>query len=298
MPQLVMINGVYWPMAVDTVEEEPEEIGAVRARSLNGIGVTTRVARKRMWRGRSSFHVAAEGEAWRRFVEGDAQSWRFDKAAISTKGLGPSSGTFATALTDGVHGYGKVTPASSSWIGYTLARRLGVPGGWTAQKGWTLLLWKRLSPADGGDGTTYHHHVVAGAVNVNRGAAANPPGVQQWRNGVVGNYGVGNWLSVGATTALWGFSDAGVGGAAFAYSGVVVLPFVVPASWVPGLFAFHTASSWPAIQRVRLGGDVVADAGGDVDAIGLVRRLPQRSIILDGQHRNNARVLEIELSEA
>jgi hypothetical protein len=299
MSEHVTINGVHWPMAVDSVEEEPDEVGEVLTRSLNGRAVGTRIERKRRWRGRSVFHVAAEGEAWRRFVEADGQAWDFlSPNAASSKGVGPSSGGFAVAATDGVHGLGKVTPGSGNFFGINLQRRLGVPGGWSPATGWTLLFFKRLSVGDGGDGVTYVHHVVAGSVAVNRGVSANPVGVQQWRNGVAGSYGVGNWLSVGTTTtALWSFSDAATA-AAYAYSGLVVLPFVVPAAWVPGLTAFHISQTWPGVARVRLGGDVVVDAGGPVDAIARVRKLPQRSLMLAGERRNNARVLELELMEA
>lgn len=294
----VTINGVPWPMAVDSVDEQPEDIGEHTARSLNGNGTATRIARKRRWAGRSTFHAAAEGEAWRRFVEGEGQSWTFASGnAISAKGLGPSSGSFTVSASDGVHGLGKVTPASGNSVGFTLAKRLGVAGGWAATKGWTILVWKRLSVGDGGDGTAYHHFVISGAVGVTRGASANPVGVSQWRGGVAGNYSVGNWLSVGTTTALWGYSNAGAA-AAYAYSGLVVLPFVIPSSWVASLAAFHAASSWSAVPgAVRLGGDVVADAGGPVDVIGRVKRLPQRSLVLNGTRVSNARILELELTE-
>lgn len=297
MPHL-SINGVPWPMAVDSVKESPDEVGGVFTRSLGGALTSTRIGRKRKWSGKSSFHVASEAEAWRRFVEGDGQSWPFTftaGAAISSKGVGPSAGTFTTSGSGGVLGTGKVTPASGSYVGFQLARRLGVPGGWTATKGWTLLCWKQLSVADGGDGTTFHHHVISGAVGVTRGASANPSGVSTWRNGVSGSYGVGNWLSIGTTTALWGYSDAGAA-AAYAYSGIVVLPFVVPVAWVPFLYAFHASTLWPSLPRVRLGGDVVEDAGG-VDVCGRITELPQRSIVLAGQRRNNARTLDLELTE-
>lgn len=298
MPHL-SINGVPWPMAVDSVEESPDEVGEVYARSLGGTLLSTRISRKRKWTGKSSFHIASEAEAWRRFVEGEGQSWSFSGtggAAISSKGVGPASGTFTTSGGGGVLGTGKVTPASGSYVGWELARRLGVPGGWTSAKGWTLLCWKQLSVADGGDGTTFVHHIISGAVGVSRGASANPAGVSVWRNGVFGaSYGVGNWLSIGITTALWGYSNANVA-QAYAYSGVVVLPFVVPVAWVPFLYAFHAGSVWPSLPRVRLGGDVVEDSGG-VDVVGRVTKLPQRSIVLAGVRQNNARILELELTE-
>ena len=293
------INGVPWPQKADSVEESPDEVGAVDDRSLGGTGTSTRIARKRKWKSSSVMHIASEGEAWRRLVEGDGQCWGFTGtggAAFSSKGLGPSSGSFSTASSGGVLGTGKVTPASGSSIGFTLARRLSVPGGWLATKGWTLLFWKKLAVADGGDGSTYFHHVVTGAVGVTRGATANPAGVSTWRNGVLGSYGVGNWLSVGTTTAWWGYSDAGVA-AAYDYSNVVVLPFVVPTSWVPFLYAFHAANPWPSMPRVRLGGDVVEDVGG-VDVLCKAPRIAQRAVILNGTPRTNARVLDLDIREA
>jgi hypothetical protein len=293
------INGVPWPQKADSVEESPDEVGEVDTRSLGGTGLSTRIARKRKWQSSSVIHTASEGEAWRRLVEGEGQCWPFTGAggaAISTKGLGPSSGTFTTAATGGVLSTGRVTPASGLSVGFDLARRLSVPGGWLATKGWTLLLWKKISVADGGDGTAYFHHLITGAVGVTRGATANPAGVSTWRNGVLGSYGVGNWIAVGSTTSLWGYSNANVA-AAYDYSNVVVLPFVVPTSWVASLYAFHAANAWPALPRVRLGGDVVEDVGG-VDILGRVTRLQQRAVVLAGTQRTNARVLDLELREA
>jgi hypothetical protein len=293
------INGVPWPQKADSVEESPDEVGEADTRSLGGLGLSTRIARKRRWKSSTVIHTASEGEAWRRMVEGEGQSWGFNGTAglaISSKGLGPSAGTFTTAGTGGMHSAGKVTPASASFVGWALARRLGVPGGWVSTKGWTILAWKKLAIADGGDGTTYFHHVVTGAVGITRGASANPAGVSTWRNGVLGSYGVGNWLSVGVTTSLWGFSDGNVA-AAYDYSNVVVLPFVVPSAWVPFLYAFHAANAWPSLPRVRLGGDVVEDVGG-VDVLGKATRIQQRALILAGSPRTNARVLELELREA
>lgn len=293
------INGVPWPMKADSVEETPDEVGSVDDRSLGGTGLSTRIARKRRWKSTSSLHVASDGEAWRRLMEGEGQTWGFTGsggAPYSSKGLGPSAGTYTTAASGGVLGTGKVTPGAGASIGFALARRLGVPGGWVATKGWTLLFFKKLAVADGGDGSTYYHHIVTGAVAVTRGATANPAGVSTWRNGVLGSYGVGNWLSVGTTTSWWGYSDAGAA-AAYDYSNVVVLPFVVPTSWVPFLYAFHAANAWPSLPRVRLGGDVVEDVGG-VDVLGKAPRIQQRALVLAGAARTNARVLDVELREA
>lgn len=292
------INGVTIPGEGDAFEETTDDVGATDTRGVNGALVSSSAGRKRDFSVSTVPVTAALGEALRALVCGEGHAWPFADSLWAHAGVGPSSTTGCTQSASGGKYAGKLAITSTNRFEVSLAKRMARKGGWNpTSHGWTVSVWKKLSVGDGGDGTTYHHHLATGSVAVVRGASANPAGVTQYRGGVVGAFAMGNWLSVSAAgvVAVHAYTNAGAG-AAYDWSDLVVLPFQVPAAWTPDLYTWLSARAWSRLPRVELAGDCIPDLV-PVEVRARVSSLKQRNVFLEGAHRNNARVLDIDLKE-
>lgn len=291
------INGITIPGAADSFEEEPDFIADVDERGANGGMLSSSGGRARTWTATTTPQTAAVGEALRSLIEGEGHAWEFTESLYSFGGLGPSSYSGCSANASGGKHDGRLAITSGNRFEVTFTSRMRRRGGWDpTATGWTVLVWKQLSVGDGGDGTTYHHHIATGDVAVVRGAAANPAGVAQYLDGVAGNASMGNWLSVSAAglIAVHAYDNAGSAGG-YNFSDLVVLPFAMPAAWAPQFFARLNAQRFARLPRIEVSGDAIPD--GIVEARGRVPNLKQRNVHLEGAHRNNARVLQLQLRE-
>lgn len=291
------LNGVTLPFAGDSAGERPEQIGIDRRRTMNGSLVMSHVGRKGRWIGNTKPLVAATAQAFRSLIEGDGHAWRFADSLYSFAGVGPSSSTGCTQSATGGKYAGKLAITSGNRFEAALARRMARPAGWDPTQGWTLMVWKKTSVADGGDGSTYVLHIATGSVVVTRGASANPASVTQYRSGTAGNWSMGNWITVASDgdVAIHAHDNAGTP-TAYDYSDLVVLPFALPSSWVAGIVSFLATAPWGESPFSVLSGDVLEGSGlTTADVHGVVNALAHRNVHLDGSHRNNAQVLDIEL---
>lgn len=254
-------NGITLPTLAGSFRETTEHIGD-EGRGQAGEYGDNLVARKRTWACTLVAQTKATAVKMRRYLEGEGQAWRFDGTAYSFKGEGPKAGgSFSVAS-------GKVNVGSNSFIEFALANALTRGLTWAPTQGWTLGVRKVLTGGDGGDGSTYVRHIATGSVAVARGAAANPVGVTQYKNGVAGNHSMGNWIDVASDgdVGIYGKTNAN-GNAAYDYDDLWFLPFAVESSWVAGLDAFLAAAgAHSRLKRVVLAGDALEDAAPGVEA--------------------------------
>lgn len=302
MPHLT-VNGVTFPGEADSFAESPEWIGDVTGRSQSGALVESRTTRKRRWAVRSVFLQAAEAEAWRLMLEGDGHYWRLATNAVSSKGLGASSGgTFSFATFTPPTGN---TPCISVGAGSSVSWALGSVMGprWTPAAGFTLSVYRQDSTSSGDATSGFYRYLVTGSSAWALGTA-NPAGVTQYRDGTAGTYGVGEWLELTANgnLSLHGKGNSAGASHAHSYAYLTALPFALPSGWVASLNAYTDArrlAGLPWISenpRVVLAGDAIPDTNG-ANVVARVQSLDQRNVVLGGAHRNNARVLTVEFIE-
>jgi hypothetical protein len=289
------LNGVTVRVAADSFVDNTERIGGAATISASGRRLNTRNVELRQWTGRTTILARSEFEALRRLIDGHGHVWHFDSAStvLSTTGISAAGGSPDAA--GGKFG-GHVTVSSTANIRFSLGTRMFRRGTWQGTDGFTIICWKKLIVGDGGDGTSFYHHIITGSINHARAASANPVGVTQYRNGVAGSYGVGNWFAVESDgdVLLYGYSDGNVG-TAYDYDDVVILPFAIPSTWASGIYTFHNARAWSDLPKLTASGDAFAESVVTVD--GVSGRALQHNAMIAGAHANNARALEFDLHE-
>ncbi len=288
MPHM-SINGITFATASDAVFDEPEFVGEIGERSVNGTFVGTEIVEKDVFRGRTVYALAATAEAWRSLINGDGHAFHFENNdAYSDKGLAPSAGTYTTPSGTAKHGTRSLLVASGQSISYALAGKMGRPG-WTYADGWTFVGWKH-------EGSSFAHYIATGKAIAAAGVE-DPAGITQYEDGVAGTYGLGYWLDVLATdtVTLKGRDGANAGTNCY-FDDFAFWPFEMPAAWAPQLYTWHNANALPTQPRVIVAGDVTERSAG-VECRGRVTSITQGNARIDGAHRNNARILEFALFE-
>lgn len=290
MPALTL-NGVTVPVAL-TSWERPEDV------VLGGLGPGTSGRlessirkRKAPYRGRTPPLAAADALAFRGLVEGLGQSWTFDSHLYSARGLGPSYSIGCTVEAGGKYG-SRLKIAGGSLLTYALP---GSATAWTVvfwKRAQGTGTWEHFVVLGSGakykngesttedplvtyDGTTLS--ILSPGAFYNQGEpwiALNDYALNQYTldadflgvfqvttdNGSSGasepawDYTFGNttvdddlvWTSRGTTTGY--FDD------------LAYLPYQVPATWPPQLYAEAAARAWTAQPNVRANGDLVSPA--------------------------------------
>jgi hypothetical protein len=82
----------------------------------------------------------------------------------------------------------------------------------------------------------------------------------------------------------------------FLVQDIVVLPFAVPAGWVPALYDEHNVRAWSALPKLRASGDFIPQAPRTV--IGLDEEGEGLVATLGGSRRNNAERFSFTFQEA
>lgn len=294
----VTINGVTVPVRRNSWPQKPLHVGAVRERGATGAFQETHVARKIEATGiKLVFQEPTTARAMRRFIDGEGFAARFDDHVYSFGGEGPKAGgTYTQSASGGKYG-GKVNVGAASYLEYALASVMKRGATWAPTQGWTVMVWKKLSVLDGGDASTYHDHIATGSVAVVGGASANPAGVTQYKNGVAGNWSMGNWIDVASDgdVGIYGRSNTN-GPVAYDYDDLVVLPFAVPSSWIAGIAAFRAAQAWSRLPYVVCQGNVIEESAG-LEARMIVTDETPVNVRLNGTHYNNALELTCSLWE-
>lgn len=208
------------------------------ARAFSGAPFTTERAVKCELSGRTLLLPKEEVAGWRGLLGGAGHVLAFEVSGTNPTGLATSRGLLpSNALAGAVFASGANTSKYGSyycWVGSsgaTLAYTLGAE----YAAGWTALAWRR-------SGGAWRHYIRTGT---SAGATA------AWRDGVAH-----------VTSDAWATNTTGTvalvsNATAADFDDVVFLPYTVPAAWVSGLYAFHSARAFPALPRVALSGDVV-----------------------------------------
>lgn len=197
MPFLV-INGVEFPVAVDSFTEVPREVGQT-VNAFDGSPIRSRQSTKRDLEFSSRPLDAESGIAWEKFIRGEGEWFSFS-TLYGSKGTPPGAGYSGTLdsgngvvggnallLTSGTHTYA-MSPSSSSW---------------------TVALWHSTSATPG---TGYSHYVVTSDAT-------------KWVNGARNDAASTTFVSVSSgVVTLTGASNT-------RFDKLMVLPFVVPTSW-------------------------------------------------------------------
>ncbi|QRK06044.1 hypothetical protein JQX13_38860 [Archangium violaceum] len=222
---LVTINGV--DVQCEDSERMPVRLGEV-VRSINGIPRSTqKIQRKDDFRFTTGPLPEGESKALQALIDGEGHVLTFEDNSSSTSHLYTSREVAPLLVDAGV--------ARS-----TAARRKGLAGltvpanqivmwnvGFSVDEAATFIGWVR-------EGTGPWRHVIntAGQLYINGVATSD------------------EWLFGDASGGLLRIGDIDGQGVATAYDDVVALPFEVPASWVAGIYGFHSLFAWPGPSRV------------------------------------------------
>ncbi|MFN7130869.1 MAG: hypothetical protein ACK4N5_02225 [Myxococcales bacterium] len=262
MPFLT-IAGVTIPVAAKEASESQVLIGE-KARAFDGSLRSMIRARKREWALQTPVLARASAEAIKGLVQGLGHRIPLDADAYSDKGLAPSSG--AGNLTIGNSG---PTPKWGTGRGAVAA---GLATAWPALVGaaqWTVMLYRS-------NGAVWNHYVVDSSG-------------RKWLNTTRADATSTTWLSVGSGAVAL----AGDGAAPGYYDDVVILPYLLDASWPP-LFSARTAA-FPALPRLVVTGDLFQGSGviveGELGTCSLIPAAP------GGVMQNNAMQVEFTLAE-
>lgn len=244
------LNGVTVSIALDSVSLRWVNVGGEEERSPSGSLEGGPLVQKREWAMATTPVPATELDAWVGLIEGKGHVFPFDVDLYSTRGRGPVSSTGAALASFGVkHGAGYLfleTPV-------TLTYETALPSTWTAV-GWTkdnlAFPWKHR--VIGSDGTEWADAVLA-------------PG-----------------LSVGEVTVVDGsFTLAGADGTDFSFDDMVVVPYLMPSSWVSSVYTLHNSQAWSALPRLYASGDFASSAvtvRGKVTDVRAIRYAPSGTI--------------------
>lgn len=226
MTAFLRLNGITVPVASDSADVTPEDIGST-VRASDGTPLFNRRAVKHKWAGKTVITTAAEALAWLRLVTGKGHvlNWESNNHYTS-KGLAPAViGANFTIVAAGAK-YGSYRANSASAAG-----NIGYWNVFGSTSPWTVALWKQNVTA--GEGI-YTHVVV-------RSDGA------KWSNGAR-NDGLGTpYLLVSAGQMILGQAANNI-----YFDDVVALPYLVPTDWPTQMHAF--GSAFGALPRLTADG--------------------------------------------
>lgn len=274
----LLINGV-------TVKAElsPDEahgrIGE-EGRAWSGARVGTVRARKRAWRFRTPPLLPAEAKALVRLLEGRGHNWGFEDTTnwkySNGKGLGSSA--------ESASGVSRST-ANPKYENAHVRIALNTPVDWIEWPTdlvdvdgvlkWTAIVWRD-------DGGGYDHYIETSDG-------------RYYLDGVAASQEA--WFSVASDGTFRLQGDTGV---QMDFDELVVLPFEVPASWVPGIYDFHngttpvrTAAVWLNLPQIGAFGDFVEESGLVVESEEVTS--PYEAGVISGSFQNAARRVQFTL---
>lgn len=301
----ISVNNIQLTIADGSWSEEPVHIGELLERTPSGRIAEGRGVRVRRWTCRTDPFAVADADELEKliqFLEGRGQSWNFDSASHSLSGAGVTNDAAGSSVTrsasGGVHG-GRLTVASGSVWGARLNNKVGVPKtGWTPETGYSVFAWRKFLAAE-----TYaagwHGVALVGNVTFFRGVSANPAGVNQYVDGVLDNlanlgrcFGVAN---ADPYVSLHGYKTDN-SASAVEFDDLLVLPFQVPALWVPSITTWRATVPESLRPRMKISGDLIRDSA-PVEVIIRVRGADTVQGVIGGVFKNNLRALDLEIQE-
>lgn len=240
------LNGVTLAVALNDVERAELEIGAGLERAFSGAALRSVQAVKRQWTLGLTPATQEEGVALVGLLQGRGDHLTFDADLYSDKGAGTSLNVGASRATS--------TP-SPKWGAGRLA--IAAAGGnqvaWPLQLGtrWTVGCWRYES-------STWHWYWVR----------YNGSAYAVWKNGASSSTSLPSWLAV-SSGSLYLVGNAST---AEAFDDVWAVPYVMPTSWVAGLYALAQAQAFPQWPRLLLSGDLIPESSATVmGKVGRVR---------------------------
>lgn len=224
-------NGITCPIQRDSYKEsEPKLIGS-SDRAADGSLVESVLRYKRSAKFELIPMSKADAWAWENFFLGEGHHISLDSNLYSSKGLGPTVyANVATSAGTRKHG------AASGAIQAT-AQVLKYEDWYSTE--FTLIHWHF-------NGATWDHWV------------RRNDGVTQYY------YKAGAYDGTGDTWVTTSAGDVSFtsGGSAMYVDDLVLLPFCVPASWVPSIYTWHSSNAWTDIPWLHMGGDAVPETAG------------------------------------
>ena len=243
------LNGVELSVHLDGERASPRLVG-YRGRGAGGEYQYSVRTRKGMWRFRMVPVSMQEAEAARGLIQGLGDSWSFDASTTSARGLAPTSSSGTSIVAGGKYG-SKLRLAATTG-------QLTLP---IAPTSWTVLVHRY-------EGAAWVHYIIRSDGT-------------KWKDGSP-YVGATAWLVTSGSTRLENTDVA-----ACDYDDLVVLPFLVPSSWVASVYAEHTARAWTPQPKLRATGVYVPNAPryvmGDVDDAGIVPMVVSGSFAITAQ---------------
>lgn len=229
------LNGIPVPVRSGFARSNARAADTVRAYS----GRARRTGRtlKREWQHTTTALTRVEGRAVQGLVEGEGHTLTFDTTSLFTErgeprasGTGGRAGTGEPSKHGGANAF--LVCGNDLW-------QLGFGAEWT------VLGWRAYTDGTQPSGIRWDHHVRDSTLGT------------YYTNGAPGGTDVSTYLNVTTAGAL----NIGAGGGAYV-DDVVALPYLLPAAWVPLLYAFHNARPWSPLPRLYAAG--LLDADGEV----------------------------------
>lgn len=250
MPALT-VNGITIPIRADTFEETRTSIGDAYQRSIGGTMFSSMITKRRRFSFSTPPIEASLAEKYAKLIEGTAQVWNFNDGLASGSGITYfSSAAASTATSPKKYGASSLAlTVAGAGFEVQLANKFGVAGGWSTygypKQGWTIAFWAYLFVGSDNVATEgWYHCIATGTGPVTRGAVINPTSVRQYRNGVLGNWSLGNVLKIdsGTTCGVFGYTTPASPTVGVATTrnidDLVFFPFVLPAEWVSSFYAY------------------------------------------------------------
>ncbi len=262
------LNGITIPVAQDSFRQlESRRLGGF-SRGPSGQAVSTVRARKRRWGGTLVPRPSSESEAWRGLIGGLGQAASFDVDLLSNRGHSPTTTTSAAvSATAKVHGAKSLALTAPAGL-------LVLPFGAST---WTALAHRSVAGV-------WSHWVMTSAGS-------------KWVDGVV-SAASSSWLAVatGSTT----LDATGASGTEYV-DDLALLPFAIPASWVPQAHAEHLARAWTPPPYLRATGDLIAmsaDPSGARLVMGRITGVRTVGMMVGGVFDPGGEQIDFELEEA
>lgn len=321
-------------LALDGATPEPLEMVGGDQLAFAGGSRRDSAGRKRPWSARSVPLAGDVAEALRQMVNGQVDAWPFDEDTFSARGLpltGSSSAAVGTtavkygakALQDGGNRlafaeWSGALPAGSNWS--AMAWRADGPYASPGYRHWLVTSAGGLFVNGAASAVPACISVnAAGKLTVN--ARDKQEALATWASATV--YGSGARISVVVSGTVYIFQANAPGGTSggspptwpttyndtvvdntvtwrndgrggLLVDDLVLLPFVVPSSWVSQLHAEHAARAWTA-PELRFAGDLVGSSA--VTVRGTAARGRGTPHFRSGAWAKTGEVLEIQLQE-
>jgi hypothetical protein len=307
MPALT-INGITIPVRGDSFSEERIQVGDSFQRTIGGAMFSSRINSRRKFRFSTTPQDATTAERLTLLLEGNAQAWTFNYDLSSMSGITNYTATGAALSTSPASRDGTKNLGVPSATGFEVNLQnkfasLGQSGfAPTTNDGWTACFWRYCTIAADGVPSNGWYHFIAGA-SITRGSAANPVALTQYRNGVVGSYGLGYVLSMTGigVFGIWGYQTIANVGSASNYDDLVVFPFTFTAAMA---LQFYTAANVfvsPLFPALVVGGDHINKSAGGTDYVTCYGRVDSinhiNATIPGSTSKPNVKILEVTLEE-